>query len=97
MGEQPVEGAAGSVDARGPEGRECMPWWEVARRCAARAAVSRVLAARRRVPGGLRAPHEPVRQAAPVCHAPSSLRPAQLASVSRTGDTVHNNKKKSIL
>ena len=31
-------------------------------------------------------------------YAPSSLRPAQLASVSRTGDTVHNNnKKKSIL
>ena len=88
MGEQPVEGAAGSVDARGPEGRECMPWWEVARRCAARAAVSRVLAARRPVPGGLRAPHEPVRQAAPVCHAPSSLRPAQLASVSRKGDAV---------
>ena len=68
----------------------------VARRCAARAAVSRVLAARRRVPGGLRASYDPVRQAAPACHAPSSLRPAQLASVSRTGDIVHNKKKKAI-
>ena len=66
MGELPVAGAAGSDDVRGPEGLECVPWRELAHRRvrAAPAAVPWVLAARRRVPGGLRAPHDPVRQAA---------------------------------